>query len=83
MDDLCFRVQIIRNMAFVYEPIAMDGPSTSVLFDWGSPTDNQNTAMYIQTTIPGNNVFHTFTLSSKRVCHCAFDSAALLILYSG
>jgi len=66
MDDLCFRIQIIRDMAFIYEPIAMDGPSTSVLFDWGSPTDNQDTATYIQTTIPGNNIFHTFTLPSKK-----------------
>ncbi|KAF8557024.1 hypothetical protein OG21DRAFT_431007 [Imleria badia] len=66
MDDLCFRIQIIRDMAFIYEPVAMDGPSTSVLFDWGSPTDNQATAMYIQTIIAGNNIFHTFTLPSKK-----------------
>ncbi|KAG8218653.1 hypothetical protein J3R82DRAFT_4318 [Butyriboletus roseoflavus] len=66
MNDLCFRIQIIRNMVFVYEPIAMDGPSTSVLFDWGSPADNQDTAKYIQTAVPANNVFHTFTLSSKK-----------------
>lgn len=83
MDDLCFRIQIIRNMAFVYEPITMDGPSTSVLFDWGSPADNQDTSVYIQTTIPGNNIFHTFTLSAKKVCHDTFDSVVALILFSG
>ncbi|KAH0839939.1 hypothetical protein J3R83DRAFT_893 [Lanmaoa asiatica] len=66
MDDLCLRIQIIHDMAFIHEPVAMDGPSTSVLFDWGSPADNQDTARYIQTTIPGNNIFHTFTLSSKK-----------------
>lgn len=68
MEDLCFRIQIIRDMAFIYEPVAMDGPSTSVLFDWGSPADNQDAATYIQTITPGNNIFHTFTLPSKRVC---------------
>jgi len=66
MDDICFRIQIIGDMAFIYEPVAMDGPSTSVLFDWGSPADNRNTATYIETSIPRNNVFHTFTLPSKR-----------------
>lgn len=83
MDDLCFRVQIIHNMAFIYEPIVMDGPSTSILFDWGSPADNQHTAKYIQTGIPGDNVFHTFTLSPKKVYHHGFDSTLLLMLYSG
>lgn len=79
MDDLCFRVQIIRDMAFVYEPVAMDGPSTSVLFDWGSPADNQDTATYIQTTIPGNGIFHTFILPSKKVCQDTFGSTSVLM----
>lgn len=83
MDDLCFRVQIIRDMAFIYEPVAMDSPSTSVLFDWGSPADNQDTATYIQTTISGNNIFHTFTLPAKKVCVRTFDFTVLLTSYSG
>jgi hypothetical protein len=83
MDDLCFRVQIIRDMAFIYEPVAMDGPSTSVLFDWGSPADNQDTATYIQATISGNNIFHTFTLPARKVCIGTFDSAVLLTSYAG
>ncbi|KAF9247366.1 hypothetical protein BU15DRAFT_70179 [Melanogaster broomeanus] len=66
MDDLCFRVQIIRDMAFVYEPFAMDGTNTSVILDWGSPTDNLLTANYIQSNLPRNCVFHTFTLPAKK-----------------
>lgn len=83
MDDLCFRIQIIRDMAFIYEPVAMDGPSTSVLFDWGSPADNQDTATYIQTTNSGNNIFHTFTLPSKKVRAHPFGCAVLLMSSSG
>lgn len=82
MDDLCFRIQIIRDMAFIHEPVAMDGPSTSVLFDWGTPADNQDTERYIKTSIPGNGVFHTFTLPNKKVCHHTFNSRALLMSYS-
>ncbi|KIJ70123.1 hypothetical protein HYDPIDRAFT_104793 [Hydnomerulius pinastri MD-312] len=66
MDDLCFRVQIIRDMAFVYEPFAMDGTHSSVILDWGSPEDNQGTASYITNNLPSNRVFHTFTLPSKK-----------------
>ncbi|KAF8450513.1 hypothetical protein L210DRAFT_842943 [Boletus edulis BED1] len=66
MDDLCFRVQIIRDMAFIYEPVTVDGPSKSVLFDWGSFTDNQDAARYIQIANSGSNIFHTFVLPSKK-----------------
>lgn len=65
MDDICFRIQIIRDMAFVHEPVTMDGPSTSILFDWGSPADNRDTAGYIQTN--AGNIFHTFTFPPKKV----------------
>ncbi|KAG9317475.1 hypothetical protein JVU11DRAFT_1677 [Chiua virens] len=66
MDDICFRVQIIRDMAFIHEPVSMDGTSTSILFDWGSPADNLDTAAYINANIPTNNTFHTFVLPSKK-----------------
>ncbi|KAF9226628.1 hypothetical protein BS17DRAFT_806729 [Gyrodon lividus] len=66
MDDLCFRAQIIRDMAFVYEPFAMDGTYTSIILDWGSPTDNQATRNYIQSNLPKDRVFHTFTLPAKK-----------------
>ena len=78
MDDLCFRIQIIRDMAFIYEPVVMDGRSTSVLFDWGSPSDNQDTATYIQKSTPGSTIFHTFTLPSKKVHDHTFDAVVFL-----
>jgi len=53
-------------MAFIYEPVVLDDPSTSVLFDWASPTDNQETATYIQMANSGSSIFHTFTLPSKK-----------------
>ncbi|KIJ20316.1 hypothetical protein PAXINDRAFT_7564 [Paxillus involutus ATCC 200175] len=65
-EDLCFRVQIIRDMAFVYEPFAMDGTFTSVILDWGPPTVNQVIRQYIQDNLPSNHVFHTFTLPAKK-----------------
>ncbi|KAF8842715.1 hypothetical protein BDN67DRAFT_898720 [Paxillus ammoniavirescens] len=66
MEDLCFRVQIIQDMAFVYEPFAMDGSFASVILDWGSPTTNQVIRQYIQDRLPSNRVFHTFTLPAKK-----------------
>jgi len=66
MDDLCFRIQVIGDMAFIYEPVTMDASSTSGLFDWGTPADNQDTAAYLQTTLSANNILHTFILPSKK-----------------
>ncbi|KAH7914435.1 hypothetical protein BJ138DRAFT_1177355 [Hygrophoropsis aurantiaca] len=66
MDDLCLRIQIVEDIAFVYDPFTMDGPSASMLMDWGSETANAETVMYIIERIPANSVMHIFTLPRKK-----------------
>lgn len=66
MDDLCFRVHIVDNMAFVYEPFTMDCPSASVLLDWGSQYDNTLAARYIRNSLKTHSFFHTFILSANK-----------------
>lgn len=83
MDDLCFRIQVIGDMAFIYEPVTMDASSTSGLFDWGTPADNQDTAAYLQTTLSANNILHTFILPSKKVVCVRTLTAVLLTSFSG
>ncbi|KAH7931189.1 hypothetical protein BV22DRAFT_1136191 [Leucogyrophana mollusca] len=66
MDDLCFRVQIVDDIAFVYDPFAMDGPTKSMLMDWGTKDVNAVTVKYIAERRPANSVLHTFTLPLKK-----------------
>ncbi|KAI6152189.1 hypothetical protein BKA82DRAFT_4108207 [Pisolithus tinctorius] len=66
MDDFCFRVQIVDNMAFVYEPLTMDCPSASLLLDWGTQSDNLSAAEYIINNLSTRPFFHTFILSAKK-----------------
>ncbi|KAI6047465.1 hypothetical protein EDC04DRAFT_3136097 [Pisolithus marmoratus] len=66
MDDLCFRVQIVDDMAFIYEPFTMDCPSASLLLDWGTQSDNLLTAQYITNNLATHPYFHTFILSAKK-----------------
>lgn len=66
MDDFCFRVQIVDNMAFVYEPFTMDCPSASLLLDWGTQSDNLSAAEYIINNLSTRPFFHTFILSAKK-----------------
>lgn len=66
MDDLCFRVHIVDDMAFVYEPFTMDCPSASVLLDWGTQNDNTLTAQYIRNNLKTHRFFHTFILSANK-----------------
>lgn len=79
MDNICLRVQIIKNMAFVYEPFSMDCPSASMILDWGSPTDNQTTARHISDNASIHPFLHTFILPVNKV---GFDSTPLTSLQS-
>jgi len=67
MDNVCLRVQIVKNMAFVYEPFSMDCPSASMILDWGSPTDNLTTARHISDNVNIHPFLHTFILPVKKV----------------
>ncbi|KAI6105854.1 hypothetical protein F5141DRAFT_1216583 [Pisolithus sp. B1] len=66
MDDLCFRVHIVDDMAFIYEPFTMDCPSASLLLGWGTQSDNVLTARYITINLTTRPFFHTFILSGKK-----------------
>ena len=67
MDEHCFHLQIIDNMAFVYDPFSMDGPSESLLMDWGTPGANEKVHEYVVEKCPKDRVLHTFTFPVKRV----------------
>ncbi|KAI6023253.1 hypothetical protein BKA83DRAFT_4054184 [Pisolithus microcarpus] len=66
MDDLCFRVHIVDDMAFVYEPFTMDCPSASVLLDWGTQYDNTLTARYIRNNLKTHRFFQLLSCQRTR-----------------
>ncbi|KAG6336537.1 hypothetical protein ID866_2559 [Astraeus odoratus] len=66
MDNFCFRVQIINEMAFVYEPFSLDCSSASLILDWGALEENLTTARYIASKMKGHPFFHTFILPTKK-----------------
>lgn len=65
-DEHCFHLQIVDNMAFVYDPFSMDGPGESLLMDWGTPDANEIVHAYIVKRRPRDRVLHTFTFPVKR-----------------
>jgi hypothetical protein len=67
MDEHCFHLQIVNNMAFVHDPFSMDGPGESLLMDWGTPGANEKVREYVVRERPKDRVLHTFTFPVKRV----------------
>jgi hypothetical protein len=69
MDEHCFHVQIVDDMAFVHDPFSMDGPGESLLMDWGTPGANEKVREYIVRKRPRDRVLHTFIFPVKRVSY--------------
>lgn len=65
-NEHCFHLQIVDNMAFIHDPFSMDGPSESLLMDWGTPDANEIVHAYIVKKRPRDRVLHTFTFPVKR-----------------
>ncbi|KAG1752605.1 uncharacterized protein EDB91DRAFT_1243368 [Suillus paluster] len=65
-DGHCFHMQIVDNMAFVYDPFSMDGPGESLLMDWGTPDANETVRGYVVKKRPRDRILHTFTFPVKR-----------------
>jgi hypothetical protein len=62
------RLQIERNMAFVYDPIFLESPDTVYLIDWGSKLENQNIGDYMDRNTQNlEGVLHTFLFVLARV----------------
>lgn len=57
------RIQIMDELAFVYDPIVLEGLSTSCLIDWGQKSRNLAAVKYVT---KGNHVFHTFFFPVKK-----------------
>ena len=65
--EQCLRLQITRDMAFVYDPIFLESSTASYLIDWGRKTANQKTEAYINQGDQKNPVLHTFVFPVKKV----------------
>lgn len=64
------RIQIMReaNVAFVHDPIILEGPSHSYLIDWGHKNRNDLAKTYVmQDRQDGGPVLHTFLFPVKKV----------------
>jgi hypothetical protein len=61
------RVYIEHGTAFVYDPIFLEGPSKTLIVDWGSKLVNENTGRYIFKNGEKSSVFHTFVFPVHKV----------------
>jgi hypothetical protein len=68
MDEHGLRIQIVGKLAFVYDPILLEGPSTSCVIEWGREERNLGAVKYITRDAKTKPVFHTFFYPVKKVC---------------
>jgi len=68
------RIQIIGDLAFIYDPIILEGPSTTCLIDWGRKSRNMGALKYITRGRTVNPVFHTFFFPVKMDCWYYFGA---------
>lgn len=62
------RIHIHVDMAFVYNPLVLEGPSSSYLISWGNDTTNRNVERYITHGRSNSPPFHMFILPIAKVC---------------
>lgn len=64
------RIQILKdaNVAFVHDPIMLQGTSHSYLIDWGEKNRNAAAKTYIKKNDEnGDPILHTFLFPAKKV----------------
>lgn len=68
-DEYGVPLQIIDKLAFVYDPIILEGPSATYIIDWGRKDQNMQDVRKVTHGRMGNpvNEFHTFFYPVKKV----------------
>jgi hypothetical protein len=60
------RIQIVDEIAFVYDSMTLEGPLATYLIEWGSRRIIEKAQRYVNAT--GEVAYHTFLFPVKKVC---------------
>jgi len=74
IDKHGLRIQIMGDLAFIYDAIILEGPSATCLIDWGRKNRNIGAVKYITRGRMVNPVFHTFFFPVKMDCWYYFGA---------
>ncbi|GBE80013.1 hypothetical protein SCP_0212150 [Sparassis crispa] len=64
--DACMHIHIHNDIAFLFNPIVLEGPSTTYLISWGTRKINRKVEKYISRDRAENPAFHLLVLPAEK-----------------